>query len=332
MKMILIRSFAVCLAALACGCVSSTSADLAGSAAVSLEGTTSVETANAYYRWFNQLAVRKGVNVELQSNNLAPNLSSLASGRIQFAGIDKSPSVQELKALPTEVLAFPVTGIAIAVAYNQPNCQLKLTRNQLVDLFLGKIRNFSELGCPDQPITLLYRGDASAATAHFTASLAALSPIWRNGPGSGRLVSWPSGVAVQGADAMANALEATPGSIGYLESPFLRSPLQSAALQNRKGEFVRPDIRAAALSLSSISLDNRLLGSSPDPSNGYPIVNLSWMLVPRKGLAANLPAIKTSLTYILSGEGQDDSELLGYVRLPAGLRQKSLGQLGSFKR
>ena len=212
--MILIRGFTVCPTALACGCVRSTSADLDGSAAVSLEGTTSVETVNAYYRWFNQLKVRKGVNVELQSNDVAPNSSRLAAERIQFAGVDISPSAQELKALSAEILAFPVTGMAIAVAYNQPNCQLQLTRNLLVDLFLGKIRNFSELGCPDQPITLLYRGDASAATAHFTASLAAVSPIWRNGPGSGRLVSWPSGAAVQGADAMANALEATPGSIG----------------------------------------------------------------------------------------------------------------------
>ena len=330
--MFLIRSFAVCLASLACGCVGSTSADLDGSAAVSLEGTTSVETANAYYRWFNQLAVRKGVNVELQSNYSAPNLSRLAAGRIQFAGTDRSPSVQELKALPTEILAFPVTGMAIAVAYNQPNCQLQLTRNQLVEIFLGKIRNFSELGCQDQPITLLYRGDASAATAHFTATLSALSPTWRKGAGSGRLVSWPSGASVRGAAGMANALAATPGSIGYLESQFLRSPLQSAALQNRKGEFVRPDIRAVALSLSSIKLDNRLLGSSADPSSGYPIVNLSWMLVPKKGLAANLPAVKTSLAYILSGAGQDDAELLGYVRLPADLRQKSLAQLGSLQR
>ena len=330
--MILTRSFAVCLAALACGCVGSTSADLDVSAVVSLEGTTSVETANAYYRWFNQLEVRKGVNAELQSNDSAPNLSRLADGRIQFAGIDRSPSVQELKALPTEILAFPVTGMAVAVAYNKPNCQLQLTRNQLVEIFLGKIRNFSQLGCQDQPITLLHRGDASAATAYFTASLAAVSPIWRNGPGSGRVVSWPSGSAVQGVDAMANALEATPGSIGYLESQFLRSPLQSAALQNRKGEFVRPDIRAAALSLSSIKLDNRLLGSSADPSSGYPIVNLSWMLVPKKGLAANLPAFKTSLAYILSGAGQDDAELLGYIRLPADLRQKSLAQLGNLQR
>jgi len=330
--MIFFRSFAVCLAALACGCVGSTSADFDGSAAVSLEGTTSVGTANAYYRWFNQLAVRKGVNAELQSSDSAPNLSNRAARQIQFAGVDISPSVEELKALPAEILAFPVTGIAIAVAYNQPNCQLQLTRSQLVELFLGNISNFSELGCPDQPITLLYRGDASAATAHFTAYLAAVSPAWRNGPGSGRVVSWPSGTAVQGADAMANALETTPGSIGYLETLFLRSPLQSASLLNRKGEFVRPDIRAAALSLSGIALDNSLLGSSPDPANGYPIVNLSWMLVPRKGLADNLPAIKRSLAYILSGAGQDDSELLGYVRLPADLRQKSLSQLGSLQR
>ena len=211
--MILRRSFAIFLVALVSGCVRSTGADWQRSAAVSLVGISTPESANAYYRWFNQLEVRHGVNVDLKLDDLGTSVSRLSSGQIQFAGVDIAPSDQELKVVSDGFLAFPVTGMAIAVAYNQPNCQLQLTRNQLVDLFLGKIRNFSELGCPDQPITLLYRGDASAATAHFTASLAAVSPIWRNGPGSGRLVSWPSGVAVQGADAMANALEATPGSI-----------------------------------------------------------------------------------------------------------------------
>lgn len=328
---ILIRCCAFSLVALVCGCVRSTSTGLQDGAGVVLEGASSVETANAYYRWFNQLAVHQGVNVELKLDDLSPSLPRLAAQQIQFAGTDISPSAKELKALPNGILAFPVTGLAIAVAYNQPNCQLQLTRTLLVELFLGKIRNFSELGCLDQPITLLHRGDASATTAHFTATLAAVSPIWRQGPGSGRIVSWPSGAPVQGADAMANALAATPGSIGYLESSFLRAPLQSAALQNRKGEFVRLDIKAAALSLSGIELDNRLIGSSPDPLSGYPIVNLSWMLVPRKGLANNLPAIKTSLAYILSGAGQDDAELLGFVRLPADLRQKSLSQLGSLQ-
>ena len=329
--MILSRFFAIFLVALVSGCVRSTGADWQRGTAVSLVGTSSPESANAYYRWFNQLEVRQGVNADLKLDDLGTNVTRLSSGRIQFAGVDIAPSDQELKVVSDGVLAFPVTGMAIAVAYNQPNCQLKLTRALLVELFLGKIRNFSELGCPDQPVTLLYRGDASAATAHFTASLAALSPIWRNGPGSGRRVSWPSGAAVQGAAGMANALAATPGSIGYLESSFLRAPLQSAALQNRNGQFVRPDIRSAALSISTIKLDNRLLGSSADPSSGYPIVNLSWMLVPKKGLATNLPAVKTSLAYILSGAGQDDAELLGYIRLPADLRQKSLSQLGSLQ-
>jgi phosphate transport system substrate-binding protein len=68
------------------------------------------------------------------------------------------------------------------------------------------------------------------------------------------------------------------------------------------------------------------LGSNPDPTEGYPIVNFSWMLVPARGLGPRIAPLKTSLTFILSQAGQDDAERLGYVPLPAPLRQRALQQ------
>jgi GAF domain-containing protein len=138
--------------------------------------------------------------------------------------------------------------------------------------------------------------------------------------------------AVASSEAMAAVLVATPGAIGYIESTYIRAPIQAAALQNRLGQFMRPDARAAAKAVASIPLDNRLLGTNPDPADGYPIVNLNWMLVPAWGLGDQLPALKTSLRYILSREGQDNAELLGYVALPPELREKALNQLGRIRR
>jgi phosphate transport system substrate-binding protein len=59
---------------------------------------------------------------------------------------------------------------------------------------------------------------------------------------------------------------------------------------------------------------------------GYPIVSFSWMLVPSRSLGARLAPLKTSLSYILSQPAQDDAELLGYVPLPAELRELALRQ------
>ncbi|MFM7361213.1 MAG: substrate-binding domain-containing protein [Cyanobium sp.] len=301
-------------------------------AATVLDGSTSTFSAQAYYRWFNQLAVRENVNVELAVVGSGESIRRFLAGSVQFAGTDSAPSAQEIRAAPRGLLAFPVTAGAIAVAYNLPGCQLRLSRAQLADLFLGQITNFAALGCGDQPITLLHRRDSSGTTANFTAALAAISPAWRQGPGSGRLVAWPLGQAVDDADGMASALAATPGAVGYVESLYIRPPLQAAALQNRAGRYVRPDAASGAQAVAGISLDSRLLGSNPDPADGYPIIALNWMLVPAAGSADRLPALRTSLAYILSRAGQDDAEQLGFVPLPVALRERALSQLGRLGR
>lgn len=318
--------------ALLVGCSHQRQTSQASVEATVLHGTSSTFAAQAYFRWFNQLAVRENVNADLMVVGSGESIRRVLSGRVAFAGTDSPPSPQEIKAAPNGLLAFPVTAGAIAVAYNVPGCQLRLSRAQLADVFLGRISNFKSLGCRDQPITVLHRRDASGSTANFTAALSSISRTWREGPGAGRQVTWQVGQGVVSSEAMAAALAATPGAIGYVESTYIRTPIQAAALQNRAGQFVRPDAVAASKAVNSIPLDSRLLGTNPDPVEGYPIVNLNWMLVPARGSGDQLPALKTSLTYILSREGQDNAELLGYVPLPLELRQKALNQLGRIGR
>lgn len=300
-------------------------------AAVPLRGASSTFAAQAFLRWFNQLAVHQNIAAELEVVGSGESIRSFLAGQVDFAATDSPPSPQELQAAPRGLVAFPVTAGAIAIAYNLPGCDLRLKREQLVAIYLGAITNFAELGCPDQPITVLHRAAASGTTANFTASLAAFSPLWRQGPGSGRQVRWPVGRAVVGSDGMATSLGEIRGSIGYVEAAYVRPPLQAAALQSGDGAFVKPDARAAAQALAAIRLDERLLGGNPDPPTGYPIVNFSWMLVPSRGLGPRLAPVKTSLTYILSQAGQDDAERLGYVPLPAELRQRALRQFGQLK-
>jgi phosphate transport system substrate-binding protein len=297
-----------------------------------LNGSASTSFSQIYFRWFNQLAVRDNVNVELSVVGSGEGIRRFLAGEIDFAGIDTPPSPQEIKEEARDLVAFPVTAGAIAVAYNLPGCDLRLSRKQLIDLFLGRITNFASLGCQNQPITVLHRRDSSGSTVTFTSALAAISPEWRQGPGAGRLVSWPVGQAVNGSDGMATMLSTTLGSVGYIESTYIRAPLQAAALQNRQGQFVRPDRSSGALALASFVLDSRLLGMAPDPASGYPIVNLNWMIAHTSGSSDRLQALKTSLTYILSQAGQDDAEQLGFVALPASIRERARGQLSRLAR
>ena len=297
-----------------------------------LNGTSSTFAGQAYLRWFNQLAVKEGINAEIAVMGSGQSIRTFLSGHTDFAGTDSPPAEAEIDAAPQGMLAFPVTAGAIAVAYNLPGCRLQLSRSQLVELFQGRITNFSQLGCRNQPVFVLHRADASGSTANFTSSLAAISPAWRKGPGAGRKIVWPTGRAVQGSDAMGEELASTVGAVGYIESAYIREPLQAAALQNSQGLWVLPTATAAAQAIATIKLDSNLLGSNADPASGYPIVNLNWMLIPKRGLGDRRDLLRTSLRYILSRAGQDEAELLGYVPLPLKLRERALQQLDQINR
>lgn len=296
-----------------------------------LQGTSSSSIAPAYWRWFSQLAVEENINADLLVTGSGESMRLFASGKVDFSGTDTTPKPAQFQEAKRGMLAFPVTARAIAVAYNHPGCTLKLTREQLAGIFLGKIRDFAELGCSPQAIHVLHRRSASGTTATFTATLSAFSAAWQKGPGHGLQVNWPIGTAVQGSEEMIEQLKQTPGSLGYVEAAYVGKPLSTAALASRSGSFILPTASDAAKALSTIQLDQNLLGHNPDPEIGYPIVSLAWVLVPRRPESSKAKALRSSLNYVLSHSGQDDAELLGYVRLPNLVLQKSTEQVNQIR-
>jgi len=294
---------------------------------VLLQGSSSSSIAPAYWRWFSQLAVEQNINADLQVMGSGASMRRFISGTVDFSGTDTEPIPADFQAAKRGMLAFPVTARAIAVAYNHPGCTLQLSREQLADVFLGRIRDFAELGCSKQPIRILHRESASGTTASFTATLSAFSAAWRNGPGHGLQVKWPIGTSVKDGEAMIEQLKQIPGSLGYVEAAYVDKPLSSAALASRSGRFLQPTAVDAAEAITTIRLDQRLLGQNPDPEAGYPIVSLAWVLVPRQPEASKAEALRSSLHYVLSQSGQDDAELLGYVPLPTAVLEKSKQQV-----
>jgi len=209
------------------------------------------------------------------------------------------------------------------VAYNLPGCALKLSQAQLVDVFLGKITNFKQLGCADQKIQVVFRSDGSGTTYNFTKSLAAFSPSWDQGPGVGKSVNWPTGVGAKGNEGVAANLLQTKGALGYVESSYVRGALQAAAVANRSGAMAKPDPASASTALASIDLGPELTGSDPNPGAGYPIVTFTWVLLYRSGNGAKLPALQKAFGYTLSNKAQGQAPALGYISLPEPVLQKA---------
>ncbi len=100
-------------------------------------------------------------------------------------------------------MLLPMTAGEIVLAYNIPGVAsgLKLPRDVYPDIFLGKITKWNDpriaaanpgVKLPDLPITVVRRSDSSGTTFVFTKHLSAISDAFKNGPGFGTSVQWPS--------------------------------------------------------------------------------------------------------------------------------------------
>ena len=285
--------------------------------------------AGLYQRWFADLASKDKIRVNYQSVGSGAGVRQFQAGTVDFAASDKPLDAQDAAAIKRGVVQLPLTAGAIAVAYNLPGCKLKLSQEQLVQIFEGKIRNFQQLGCADQAIQVVVRSDGSGTTYNFTNSLAAFGPSWKKGPGVGKSVNWPTGVGAKGNEGVAASLLQTKGSIGYVEAAYVRGVLQAAAIANRTGSFSLPDAANASQALATINLGDDLTGSDPNPSAGYPIVTFTWVLLYKNGNAAKLPALQRTFNYALSEAAQKQAPSLGYIPLPAPVLAKAKDALAS---
>ena len=102
------------------------------------------------------------------------------------------------------------------------------------------------------------------------------------------------------------------------------SKLQMASLQNKTGKFIEPGIASGQNSLAEVKLPDDLVvwASDPEGEESYPIVTYSWILAYKTYADAKKGnALKDVLTYCVT-DGQKESEPLGYIPLPAKVREK----------
>jgi len=176
---------------------------------------------------------------------------------------------------------------------------------------------------PDTAITVVRRADSSGTTFVFTQHLSAVSEAWKNGPGAGTTVKWPSTdkmVASPKNDGVAATLKQTPGALGYIEYGFAKiAKLPMAWLENKAGMFVEPTLESGQAALAGVTLPADLRAWLPDPDGAaaYPIVSYTWMLFYKQYSDAKMAeAIREMVKYCLT-EGQKVSGEMGYIPLPS---------------
>ena len=288
-----------------------------------LSGAGASFPSKIYSRWFSDFAKSGGHRVNYQAIGSGSGRKAFLDETVDFGASDDPMKASDIARAKRGLVQIPMTGGTIAFGYNMPGCNLKLTQEQAVQIAIGEINNWSQVGCDDKKMTWVYRSDGSGTTAAFSNSMQAFSKKWKLGVG--KSVPWPVGVGNKGNAGVAGVLRNQVGSIGYVNQSYIKGEVVAAALQNKNGEFVKPSVEAGAKALNGIQLDENLAGTDPNPEakGAYPIATLTWVLAYETGNGKKTEAVKDTLRKLLSDEYQEKASVLGYVPLRGDILEKS---------
>ena len=85
-----------------------------------------------YQKWFSDYAAKTGNQVNYQAVGSGAGVRQYKAGTTDFGASDKAVSDKKLAGISREMVQIPMTGGAIAVAYNKPGCDLKLSDRKSV--------------------------------------------------------------------------------------------------------------------------------------------------------------------------------------------------------
>lgn len=298
-----------------------------------IRGSGATFPAPLYKKWSEQYtSLHPDVIVDYDSVGSGEGVKRFMAGDVDFGASDAAMSDEQMAQVDRGVQLVPTAAGSIALAYNLPGLsgELRLSRDVYAAIFQDQVTRWNDpkiralnpgLELPNRAIAVVARRDSSGTTYAFTNHLSAISDRWRDqGPGTGKLVSWPGPTMLaNGNEGVAGLVKRTPGAIGYVEYGIAsRAGLSMASLENLAGKFVAPTGTSGMATLASAQLPENLRAFFPDPAGDepYPIVTFTWMLLYRQYEDREVcDRVKVFVRWCLT-EGQNYNEDLGYISLP----------------
>lgn len=169
---------------------------------------------------------------------------------------------------------------ALAVVVNPSNNVSKLTRAQLEGIFTGKIKNWKEVGGADLKI-VPYSRETSSGTYEFFKE-----HVLKNKNYVNSILSMPA------TGAIIQSVSQTKGAIGYVGLAYVNKEVKALSVSFDGKTYIEP---------TELTAKNKT----------YPIIRPLFFYYEKKDEAKN----KAFIDFILSAEGQQIVEKVGYVPL-----------------
>ncbi len=264
--------------------------------AVDITGAGATFPYPVYAKWAEAYKAKTGSGMNYQSIGSGGGIKQIKAKTVDFGASDAPLKFEELE--QEGLVQFPAVmgGVVpvVNIAGIKPG-EIKLTGKVLADIYLGKIKKWSDpaiadlnkgLKLPDSDITVVNRSDGSGTTFIFTNYLSKISMEWKDKVGSATSVSWPAptGAGGKGNEGVASFVQRLKNSIGYVEYAYAKqNKLTFTLLQNREGQFVAPDDKSFQAAAAGADWKNapgfyEILTDQPGKAS-WPITGATFILM-----------------------------------------------------
>jgi len=300
-------------------------------AAPTINGAGATFPYPVYAKWAWAYNKETGVRLNYQSIGSGGGIKQIKARTVDFGASDAPLKPEELDKFG--LMQWPqIMGGVVPVVHLEGigAGQLRLTAENLADIFLGKITHWDDariaasnpgLKLPHQDITVVHRADGSGTTWIFTNYLSKVSDEWQTKVGNAKSVQWPAGLGGKGNEGVAAFVKKINGSIGYVEYAYaLQNRMASVLLQNRAGNFVAPtsaNFQAAAAGADWAHAKGYYMVLTNQPgANSWPITGASFILMYKT--QDNPEQARAVLKFYdwAFHHGQKIAESLDYVPMP----------------
>jgi phosphate transport system substrate-binding protein len=314
-----------------------------GKNALTAEGSTAQQNAIAE---FNKVwgQVCSGKNLSYNPTGSGAGRDQFIAKQVDFAGSDSALAKEQIQKAADRCGGNPAWNLPlvfgpVALAYNLEGVdKLVVNGDVLAKVFSGQIKKWNDpaiaalnsgVTLPDTDVKPVYRSDSSGTTDNFQKYLAAAAPqSWTKGAGSE--FQGGAGEGAQKSAGVAQAVQATPGAIGYVEKGFAtQAGLPYAQIDSGAGAVELTDdsakkaIAAAKFAAegSDLALDlNSLYGTKE--AGAYPLVLATYEIVCSKGYDADTAAAVKSFLTVSANQGQQNLSAAGYIPLPDTFKER----------
>lgn len=186
-----------------------------------LSGTIKISGGTAHIPVMKEAAKRVmqlngNIQISIAGGGSGVGIKQVGEGLVNIGNSGRKAKDEEVEKYGLKMFKWAIDGVAIVV--NPENTVKELTKQQLKDIFSGKIANWKSLAGADRPINVYTRDESSGTREVF----------WKKAIDQGEIIPQANVVVSNGA--MKSAIANDPYSIGYVSVGHIDKSVAPVAL------------------------------------------------------------------------------------------------------